>query len=206
MKVMKVGLCAVALLVAGLGSSRADAPLQLALWPPNLQLTAAENPVTGLRLEIYGRNAEMHGVDLGILHETTGNWGGLAMGLSSRADGYMHGVSLNYGYVRVSGEAVGWIHGKVGVVHGDFTGLRTGCIGWLDGEVHGVQLDAIYGRVGKHISGVQLGLINRSASVKGLQFGLVNLTDQMEGVQIGLWNQIDAKESWKVIPLVNAKF
>jgi hypothetical protein len=60
--------------------------------------------------------------------------------------------------------------------------------------------------VGKHIAGVQLGLINRSASVKGLQMGLVNLTDDMEGVQIGLWNQINARETFKVIPLVNAKF
>jgi len=205
MKVSRIGLLAVALVFAGAGISKADAPLQLALWPP-VQLVPAENPITGLRLNIYGRNSAMHGLDLGLLHETTGDFGGLGLGLSNREDGYMHGVQLSYGYIRISGNAVGWVHGKVGVVHGDLCGLRTGWIGWLDGEVHGVQIDAIYGRVGTHISGVQFGLINRSASVKGLQMGLVNLTDQMAGVQIGLWNQIDAKESWKVIPFVNAKF
>lgn len=206
MKTMRMLLAVVTLLVVAQGVAQADAPVQLALWPPDLQVVDAENRITGLRLNIYGRNSGMNGVDLGLLHETTGNFGGLAIGLSNRDDGYMHGVTLSYGYVRVTGDAVGWVHGKVGVVHGNLCGLRTGWIGWLDGEVHGVQIDAIYGHATKHISGVQLGLINRSASVKGLQFGLVNLTDKMTGVQIGLWNQIDAKESWNVIPFVNAKF
>src|SRR5437667_11728202 len=115
MKRIRIVLVTVLLTLGVQTASQAGAPLQLALWPP-FQITPEENAVTGLRLNIYGRNTDMSGVDLGFLHQTTGNFKGLGVGLSNRTDGDMNGVQLSYGYVRISGNANGWVHGKLGVV------------------------------------------------------------------------------------------
>ena len=76
----------------------------------------------------------------------------------------------------------------------------------VSGEAYGVQLSWIYNQAGQHVSGLQLGLVNRSADVKGVQLGLVNITDKMHGLQIGLWNQINDKETWYLLPIVNWQF
>lgn len=186
-------------------ASLAAAPLQLALVAPELQMVPETEDISGLRLQIYGRNANVNGVDLGIIHATTGNFNGVGLGLVDLRGGHLHGVQWAWLYADVKGEAIGWPSAIVTRVGGNGKGLQTGLVSLADVDFVGVQL-GVYDRVGKHISGAQVGIVNRASSVKGLQLGIVNLTAQMDGLQIGLWNQIDAKDTWNVIPIVNWKF
>ncbi len=180
-------------------------PIQLALVAPDLQMVPEDNNISGLRLEVYGRNANVNGVDLGFIHAATGDFNGVAIGLVDLVGGHMHGVQWSWFYNQVKGDAIGWPNAIVNYVAGNVKGLETGLVNLTDGDGCGVQI-AIYNRVGQHISGGQLGIVNRAQSVKGLQLGIVNLTTEMDGIQIGIWNQIDSKENWKVIPIVNWKF
>jgi len=134
-------------------------PIQLALVP-TIQLVPQDQSVRGFRLNIYGDNQSMSGVDIGLMHETKGHFGGVGFGL------------LN-------------------IVHGDARGL---------------QFSGIYSGADGGISGLQVGMVNRSTNIHGLQIGLANFADDMTGIQIGLWNEIKSKEKWAVCPLFNAAF
>ncbi|NQU11411.1 hypothetical protein HQ590_11505 [bacterium] len=200
-------MVAVAMLALAGGSlAQAQAPIQLALWPPDLQLVKESDSVKGLRLSVYGSNENMSGLDLGFANETIDTFAGVALGLVSAAHGDMHGLQWVAIYAYTGQNAVGWPAGIVTKVDGDFKGLSTGVVTLNEGNATGVELAGLYNYTGQHITGVQVGLVNRANSVKGLQLGLVNLTEQMAGLQIGLWNQIEAKEDWQVIPIVNWQF
>jgi hypothetical protein len=134
-------------------------PVQLALVPP-VELVNQDYSINGLRLNIYGSNKNVFGVDIGLMHETTADFHGVAFGLLS-------------------------------FVHGD---------------VRGLQFDGIYSGVDKRMSGLQLGIVNHAGDMHGLQIGLANFADDATGIQIGLWNEIKSKESWSVIPIINAAF
>jgi hypothetical protein len=134
-------------------------PIQLALVPP-IELVNQDYSVGGLRLNIYGSNKNVFGVDIGLMHETQNEFHGVAFGLLS-------------------------------FVHGD---------------VRGLQLDGIYSGTDKRMSGLQVGIVNRAGDLHGLQIGLANFADDATGIQIGLWNEIKSKESWSVIPIINAAF
>ena len=56
------------------------------------------------------------------------------------------------------------------------------------------------------MSGLQVGMVNRSASMHGVQIGLANFADDMVGFQFGLWNEIKNRDNWNIIPLINANF
>jgi hypothetical protein len=56
-----------------------------------------------------------------------------------------------------------------------------------------------------HIAGVQIGIFNKSKSVKGLQLGIVNKTDDIYGVQLGIANFIK-NSSIPFMVILNAKF
>ena len=184
----------------------ADGPIQLALWPPNLQLINQEESIHGLRLNIYGRNANVSGVDLGLVHETSGEFKGVAFGIVSLVDGGLHGVQWTWFYSRAGGDSVGWQSALVARADGGFRGLQTSALNMNEGDTSGIQIAWIYNYTATHITGAQIGLVNRATTVNGLQLGLVNLTEQMDGLQLGLWNQIDAKESLTILPFVNWKF
>ena len=206
MKVAGTLLAVWTLLLAGQLVARADYPIQLALWPPDMQLVHEEESITGLRLEIYGRNRDMTGLDLGFVHETTGGFGGVALGLVSLVDGEMYGFQWVWIYGRAGGGAHGWTAAIVTRANGGLHGLQTGVVNLTEGDSAGVQLPGLYNGAKAHLSGVQVGLVNRAGDVEGVQLGLVNMAENMYGVQIGLWNQIDSKDNWNVIPIVNWKF
>ncbi len=145
---------------AGVPSETVTKPVQLALFPPDLQLVSEEQSISGLRLNIYGRNQDVTGVDIGLVHETLGN----------------------------------------------YTGVEFGLVNMVHGEMHGLQLGGIFSDSKTHVSGLQVGIVNTSASVRGVQIGLVNLADDMTGFQFGLFNQIKNKEVLPVLPLINANF
>ena len=186
--------------------ARADSPIQAALWPPELQIISEDESIRGVRFNIYGRNQNMTGLDLGFMHETTGDFSGVGLGLVSLVNGAMYGVEWNGIYTRAQGGFHGWPSGIVTRSQGASAGLQTGLVALNDADMAGVQLSGIYNHVKTHISGVQVAIVNHAGDVKGVQLGIANFAENMNGLQIGLWNQIDAKETWKVIPIVNWKF
>jgi len=205
MRRSRIAVCVVALCLLVSGKAMADSPIQLALWP-SVQLVPEDQNIRGLRLQVYGRNADVTALDLGFVHETTGNFAGVQLGLVGMSAKDASGLQWNWFYSNADGNGLGWQSAVYSHTGGDFQGLQTGVVDITDGNTVGVQLSWIFNQTGKHISGAQLGLVNRAESVKGLQLGLVNLTDKMNGIQIGIWNQIDAKPDWKIIPIVNWNF
>ncbi len=185
----------------------ADRPIQLALWPPDLQLVDEDEPILGLRLEVYGRNREMTGLDIGLANETRGDFTGFGVGLANLVDGDLHGVQLAYwGYSRTDGNLEGWSGGAYSRVYGSTTGLQTGVVAMTDEDFTGWQGSFAWSHTGGYFTGLQCGVVNEAESVEGVQIGIVNITQYMKGLQIGLWNQINEKEQLRVFPLVNWKF
>ena len=206
MKPVRIALLFAALAGTLPGRLLADGPIQLALWPPDLQLVDQEQSIHGLRLNIYGRNANVSGVDLGLVHEASGEFKGVAFGLASLVDGGLHGVQWTWFYSRAGGDSVGWQAGLITRADGGFRGLQTSAANMNEGDTTGVQIAWVYNSTATHLTGAQIGLVNRATIVNGLQLGLVNLTEQMDGLQLGLWNQIDSKETLTILPFVNWKF
>jgi hypothetical protein len=134
-------------------------PIQLALVP-QCQLVHEDYSIQGFRLNIYGRNQNVTGVDIGLAHETKGNFRGISFGLMN-------------------------------IVHG---------------EGRGLQFSGLYSEAKTRMTGLQVGMFNRSSSMRGIQIGLANFADDMTGFQFGLWNEIKNKEQWNVIPIINAAF
>ncbi len=183
-------------------SAHAEAFFQAALWPPDLQLVAPSDDVKGLRLNIYGENRNVTGVDIGFLNVTTGNfvgWAGPVIGaLYNRVDGTTTGIQwgvVNY----TQGSVLGWQNGLLNVSRAKVTGLQSGLVNWNDLTT-------------ADVSGVQLGFLNTAKHVHGVQFGFVNYAETLKGVQLGLWNQVDSRD-WdqfdplpKVFPFINVGF
>jgi hypothetical protein len=140
-------------------SSEETWPIQLALVP-QVQLVHEDKSIQGIRLNIYGRNQNVTGVDIGLVHETKANFSGVSFGL-------------------------------VSIVHG---------------EGRGLQFSGLYSEATTHMSGLQVGMVNRSNNIHGVQIGLANFADDMTGFQFGLWNEIKSKQQWNVIPIINAAF
>ena len=140
-------------------SGDATWPIQLALVP-QIQLVHEDTSIQGVRLNIYGRNQNVTGVDLGLAHETKG----------------------------------------------DFKGISFGLVSFVHGEGRGLQFNGLYSEATVSMTGLQVGMVNRSNNMHGLQIGLANFADDMTGIQLGLWNEIKSKERWQVIPLINAAF
>lgn len=184
----------------------ADKPIQLAFWPPDLQLVNETESITGLRLNIYGRNLDMTGLDLGFIHESTGGFGGIALGLASTVKSEMYGLQWVFLYSRTGGGAHGWSSGLLSRVDGGLHGIQTSAVSLTDGDSVGAQLSFIFNESKADLSGLQFGLVNRAAGIQGVQIGIANFATNMQGLQIGIWNQIDSKPSWNVQPLVNWKF
>ena len=195
-------LSAVVLAGAAALTARADdARFQAALWAPNHQLVPATENVSGFRLELYGENKHVTGLEIGLVNITTGDFTGftgLLPTLYNRVDGTTKGVQ--FGIInRTQGEVSGWQNGWINLPEANVTGLQNGIINWNDLAT-------------SDVTGVQFGLINASKHVTGLQLGFVNYAQTLKGVQIGLWNQVDSR-TWdefqplpKVFPLINLGF
>ncbi len=181
-------------------SAHAEAFFQASLWAPEPQLVPATEDVRGIRLQIYGENRNVTGVDIGFAHSTTGDFvgfGGLWT-LYNHVGGTTTGVQwglVNY----TQGDVLGWQAAFINISSAKVTGLQTGLVNWND--ISSADL-----------SGVQLGFINIAKHVHGLQLGFVNYATSLKGVQLGLWNQVDSRD-WdqfdplpKVFPFINIGF
>ena len=145
-------------LVVVLCAERASAqasPINLALFNP-IQLVPETASIHGLRLNIYGKNRDMHGLDFGFIHEATGNLVGIEFGL------------VNW----VHRDAVGIQVGLMSQVGGHLIG---GQLNWLSlaGSIEGAQIGLL--NHAERVDGLQFGLVNIADQLRGLQLGLVNI-------------------------------
>jgi len=149
-------------------------PFQLALFHP-LQIRDESASITAIRLNIiYGKNVSVTGLDLGIANHCTGG----------RSVGFQHGL-LGF----VEGDFIGWQDNAVSIICGGFTGFQSG----------------FYNHCGRG-EGFQMWFVNRANDMRGFQLGLVNYTETMYGLQVGLVNVIHRKERLPVFILVNWSF
>jgi len=199
MKSLKI-LSVLALVGATALTARADAFFQAALWAPSPQLVPATESVSGIRLEVYGENQNMTGLDIGFANSTTGDFQGLGglFTLYNHVGGTTTGVQwgvVNY----TEGAVVGWQGGWINVNKANVTGLQTGLVSWNDITT-------------ADVAGVQLGFVNTARHVTGVQLGFINYAESLKGVQLGLWNQVNSRD-WdefkplpKVFPFINLGF
>ncbi|MCS6244456.1 MAG: hypothetical protein H2172_11450 [Opitutus sp.] len=181
-------------------TAHAEAFFQASLWAPEPQIVPADQDVAGIRLQLYGENRNVSGLDLGLAHSTTGDFVGFAgfYTLYNHVGGTTKGVQsalVNY----TQGEVTGWQSGWINVNKAKVTGLQGGFVNANDIST-------------ADFSGLQLGLVNTARNVHGVQIGLVNYAETLKGVQIGLWNQVNSRE-WdrfaplpKVFPIINVGF
>ena len=136
-------------------------PIQLSLWTP-VQLVDEATSISGLRLNIYGTNADVTGLDIGIVNRNTGMFKGVQWGL-----------------VGISGSFTGWQWTLVNITNGNVTGVQGPTAIFNSGAtVKGMQ----WGWVNKAESfeGFQLGLVNVTNTLHGLQIGLLNVVSGRE--------------------------
>ena len=180
-------------------SANAQAFFQAALWPDK-QLVPASEDVRGIRLNIFGQNRNMTGIDVGFAHSTTGDFVGFGgvFTLFNHVGGTTTGVQ--WGIVNFTeGNVLGWQNGAINLSTAEVRGLQTAFVNWND-----------VGRA--DLTGLQLGFVNTAQHVNGIQVGFINNAATLTGVQLGLWNQVDSR-AWnrfdplpKVFPFINFGF
>lgn len=142
---------------ADIASAQQRRPVQLSLVTP-IQIFPEEDTIVGLRLNlIYGRNAAIKGIDIGIANHTTGG----------------RSVGVQFGLVGiVDGDFVGWHDNYVNIVKGKFEGLQWGLVN-VSNEASGLQLAWVNHT--QRASGLQLSIVNYARTLNGIQIGLVNI-------------------------------
>lgn len=145
------GLAGLALAVTAVAE-----PFQLAVWNP-VQIRPASESIEGVRLNLfYGRNADLLGLDYGLVNQLDGTCTGWQGGMANLVAGDFTGIQDACLYAQVGGDLTGIQSGFV-TRNGSLTGIELGCVN-LAGPVQGIQL----------------GLYNDCASLQGLQLGLLN--------------------------------
>lgn len=146
---------------AGLAAQEQPRPFELALFSP-IQIVGPEADISGIRLSLYGRNASMQGLDIGIISHTTGVTRGYQTGFVGIAEGGFQGFQ----------------HTLVNISGGPTTGFQMGIYNdAASGEVF--QL-GFFNRLGSG-SGFMLGIVNWADDFEGLQIGIVNFIKVAEG-------------------------
>ena len=153
----------------------ADGPVNLALVP-SVQIVGETESVSAIRLGIWSRNADMTGLDWGLVGQNTGSFTGVQW----------TGIGL------VDGDFTGWQNSWLAAVtEGIMQGLQVGAYTKSGGGSSGVQLGFL--NTSDDFSGLQLGVVNITEVMRS-------------GLQIGLVNIIKSKEKLKVFPFVNWTF
>ena len=229
-------------LTVGLGLSKGAAaddrawawsPLGVGLAAP-IQLPFMESDVYGLRFGgFFADNAEVRGLDFGLVELTTGSFGGIAAAGVNWTMGSAYGVQFGALANVVGVNAVALHVAPVNAIYGDaigaqlgfinfdtgFRGARLGFINWSNTVSAGLEMGFL--NVSREdYSGAELGLLNFASKSNGLQLGLfniskgpstgvqvglVNAADYLSGVQIGLINMI-CKGPVPLMVLANASF
>ena len=157
MKLLQIALVSVLILATTLPVAHAQEvkPINLALFDP-IQLFDNETAIHGLRLSIYGQNAALKGLDVGIANCITGDVTGLQYGV------------VNF----VEGDFTGWQDGAVLITEGFMKGLQSGIVS-INGSGKGLMWSGV--NASDDFIGLQVGLVNYAVSFHGLQIGLINI-------------------------------
>jgi hypothetical protein len=116
-------------------------PFQLALFNP-VQIFPARYGIKGLRIDLlYGKNASLTGVDLGLVNHVTGSETGFTYGL----------VSV------VEGNFTGWQDNVVNVTQQHFEGFQSGFVN-VSEDASGFMLGIV--NYAGTLNGLQIGLVN----------------------------------------------
>lgn len=117
-----------------------ERPINVALVTP-IQIFPADEHIKGVRLNlIYGRNAAMTGLDLGIANHVAGRMSG-----------------VQWGVVNLAESMVGWQSGTVNYTEGSFEGFMWGAVNY-SGRINGLQLGIV--NYAARARGIQIGLVN----------------------------------------------
>ncbi len=117
-------------------------PIQIALVTP-IQIFPEDDSITGVRFNLlYGRNAAVSGLDLGLVnHTTTGMFKGWQHGLVGIADT----------------DFMGWQDCAVNVTNGKFEGFQWGIVNYAN-AMSGFQLGLV--NYAQTMKGLQIGFVN----------------------------------------------
>lgn len=138
-------------------AAQSEHPFQVALMAP-IQAFPEQDNIRGLRLSLlYGKNAGMTGLDVGLVNHTTREFLGVQFGIVGIAEGSFKGFQDN------------WL---VNRVEGDFEGFQWGFVNSVDNG-QGVQLSGV--SHAQNFRGLQIGLVNYAETLDGVQVGLVNI-------------------------------
>ncbi len=155
-RILGLSLALVALVALVPLAHAQSAPIQVALFPP-AQLVPVDRSVSGVRLDLlYGKNADVTGVDWGLVNHDTGS--GFAWQLGA----------VNY----VEKNFLGYQEGWVNVTRAQFTGFQSGLYNQSQ-SMNGVALGWV--NVTKDMHGVQIGFVNFTETMRGLQIGIGNI-------------------------------
>lgn len=153
--------CSPLLLVGALMAVAAPAagqekPVQIALFTP-VQIFDAGTSIRGIRWNVlYGRNAGMTGLDVGLVNHVTGDATALQFGLVGIVEGDFTGLQWNY----------------VNVTEGRVKGFQAGIYN-RSSAIEGLHWGAV-NDTGR-LDGLAIGLINIADDAEGLQVGLINI-------------------------------
>jgi len=151
----------VGMVPAGLAAQENTKAIELSLFSP-VQIMGPETHIAGIRLSLYGRNASMQGLDIGIISHTTGVTTGYQVGIVGIAEGGFQGFQSNL----------------VNISEGPTTGLQVGSYNEAaSGEVFQM---GFFNRLDSG-SGFMLGVVNWADDFTGLQIGIVNFIKVAEG-------------------------
>jgi hypothetical protein len=141
-KLLVIALFAFVALMNVMPAFAADKPIQVSLFSP-IQIFKPEESIGGLRLTLlYGKNANMTGLDWGLVTYTTGKMTGLQLNFVGITDGDATGLQWNF----------------VGINNGTFTGLKYAELYNSAEHMVGLQIGLI--NTAGTMQGIQLGLIN----------------------------------------------
>ena len=111
--------------------------------------------VKGFSLGIWSENPQTR-FTLGFVNGSTGDSGGLSVGLVNYAESY---TGIQWGVVNLStANFTGWQNGWVNVAQGTFTGFQLAFV-----------------NVSENTTGVQAGWLNYAQELNGVQLGLINV-------------------------------
>lgn len=130
--------------------------INLSLWDP-IQIFSNDKEIHGVRLNIYGNNAGLKGVDIGIANWITGD-----------------AVGIQWGIVNmVKGDFTGLQAAPIQVTEGFMKGIQWGALYSRNGSGKGLQASAV--TWSEDFVGLQIGVVNYAIQYHGIQLGLINI-------------------------------
>jgi hypothetical protein len=119
-----------------------EKPIQLSLFNP-VQIVPEDQSVKGFRFNLlYGKNAAVTGLDIGLVNMTSSLQQGVQWG----------GVSVT------EGGFVGWQSNFVTISKGDSKGLQWSSVNYHNGHFNGLQVAVV--NYAATLKGIQIGLVN----------------------------------------------